>query len=298
MASTDDMSQEVAREGAKAGAQAVVFILKGAAKTSKELTEKASKAMDAFLHGRGDKSGKQSMKDLAAKGKDRSFVEVDGKLDGFEKYANRYKIDYAITYDKANDTTMLAFQGKDMEAVNRAFTEYTQDIINRSKTATQEPVSPYRQAHDIIENIEKKGSFFEMAEKNMIVNYAMQTEDVGKTKTLAHELAEAKIGQPNGFISHDIMARAEKEIQAVHEAKSPRELPPTEERKSLRDEIKSIKASLAGGDKAGQSAQAMAKGGEMAAQGAGAAVSAGASVAAGAAKEAAKTISNGMDKSR
>lgn len=124
-------NDELSQGAVGAGATVVAFSYMGAVKLASTLKEKTSKAMDAYLHGRGDKSGKQALKDLAAKGTDRSLYEVDGKLDGFEKYAKKYRVDYSIIYDQSQDKTLLIFQGKDSEMMNQAFKEYTQDVLSR-----------------------------------------------------------------------------------------------------------------------------------------------------------------------
>lgn len=122
----DELSQGIVRPG-------VALVFMGAIKTGKVLKEKACKAIDAYLHGRGNKTGKQALKHLAAKKTDRSLFEVDGKLEGFNKYAKKYRVDYSIIYDQSQDKTMLVFQGKDSEMLNQAFKEYTQDVLSKAQ---------------------------------------------------------------------------------------------------------------------------------------------------------------------
>ena len=81
-------------------------------------------------------SGKQSVRMLLRQNRGVSSVEIDKtNIKGFERYAKKYGIDYAIRKDSSEvpPRYLVFFKAPDVEAFNSAFKEYSASLLNRDK---------------------------------------------------------------------------------------------------------------------------------------------------------------------
>ena len=81
-------------------------------------------------------SGKQSVRMLLRQNRGVSSVEIDKtNIKGFERYAKKYGIDYAIRKDTSEVTPryLVFFKAPDAEAFNSAFKEYSASLLNKDK---------------------------------------------------------------------------------------------------------------------------------------------------------------------
>ena len=80
--------------------------------------------------------GKQSIKKLI--GQNQGVTNIDiAKTDlrGFQKYARKYGVDYAITKDKSVDPPkyLIFFKARDADAMTAAFNAYSAEVLTRDK---------------------------------------------------------------------------------------------------------------------------------------------------------------------
>ena len=81
-------------------------------------------------------SGKQSVRMLLRQNRGVSSVEIDKtNIKGFERYAKKYGIDYAIRKDTSEvpPRYLVFFKAPDAEAFNSAFKEYSASLLNKDK---------------------------------------------------------------------------------------------------------------------------------------------------------------------
>ena len=81
-------------------------------------------------------SGKQSVRMLLRQNRGVSSVEIDKtNIRGFERYAKKYGIDYAIRKDTSEvpPRYLVFFKAPDAEAFNSAFKEYSASLLNKDK---------------------------------------------------------------------------------------------------------------------------------------------------------------------
>ena len=81
-------------------------------------------------------SGKQSVRMLLRQNRGVSSVEIDKtNIKGFERYAKKYGIDYAIRKDSSEvpPRYLVFFKAPDAEAFNSAFKEYSAFLLNKDK---------------------------------------------------------------------------------------------------------------------------------------------------------------------
>lgn len=81
-------------------------------------------------------SGKQSVRMLLRQNRGVSSVEIDKtNIKGFERYAKKYGIDYAIRKDSSEvpPRYLVFFKSPDAEAFNSAFKEYSASLLNKDK---------------------------------------------------------------------------------------------------------------------------------------------------------------------
>ena len=81
-------------------------------------------------------SGKQSVRMLLRQNRGVSSVEIDKtNIKGFERYAKKYGIDYAIRKDTSEvpPRYLVFFKAPDVEAFNSAFKEYSASLLNKDK---------------------------------------------------------------------------------------------------------------------------------------------------------------------
>ena len=106
----------------------------------------------AFLRGRQNPRGKQSVKNLIGQNRGVTNVEIEKTaIRGFERYARKYGIDFAITKDKSAipPRYMIFFKAQDKDALTAAFQEYSASAI---KKRSQKP-SVLNQLHDLIQQV-------------------------------------------------------------------------------------------------------------------------------------------------
>ena len=80
--------------------------------------------------------GKQSVRMLLRQNRGVSSVEIDKtNIKGFERYAKKYGIDYAIRKDTSEvpPRYLVFFKAPDAEAFNSAFKEYSASLLNKDK---------------------------------------------------------------------------------------------------------------------------------------------------------------------
>ena len=81
-------------------------------------------------------SGKQSVRMLLRQNHGVSSVEIDKtNIRGFERYAKKYGIDYAIRKDNSEvpPRYLVFFKAPDAEAFHAAFKEYSASLLNKTK---------------------------------------------------------------------------------------------------------------------------------------------------------------------
>ena len=80
--------------------------------------------------------GKQSVRMLLRQNRGVSSVEIDRtNIRGFERYAKKYGIDYAIRKDNSEmpPRYLVFFKAPDVEAFNAAFKEYSASLLSKTK---------------------------------------------------------------------------------------------------------------------------------------------------------------------
>ena len=80
--------------------------------------------------------GKQSVRMLLRQNRGVSSVEIDKtNIRGFERYAKKYGIDYAIRKDSSEmpPRYLVFFKAPDADAFNSAFKEYSASLLNKDK---------------------------------------------------------------------------------------------------------------------------------------------------------------------
>ena len=105
----------------------------------------------AFLRGRQNPRGKQSVKNLIGQNRGVTNVEIEKTaIRGFERYARKYGIDFAITKDKSAipPKYMVFFKAQDSDALTAAFQEYSASVLQKGKKP-----SVLAQLHDMIQQV-------------------------------------------------------------------------------------------------------------------------------------------------
>ena len=85
------------------------------------------------------KQGKITVKELAAQNAGMTNIEItDKNIKGFERYARYYGINYALKKDKSKDPPvyMVFFKGRDQDAINAAFRDFSNAQIRRANQPT------------------------------------------------------------------------------------------------------------------------------------------------------------------
>ena len=81
------------------------------------------------------KTGKVTVKQLAKQNGGMTNIEITNKnIRSFERYARKYGINYALKKDKSKDPPvyMVFFKGKDQDALNAAFRDFSTAQIKRA----------------------------------------------------------------------------------------------------------------------------------------------------------------------
>jgi len=84
------------------------------------------------------KHGKQTVKQLARQNKGMANIEItDDNIKGFERYARKYGVDFALKKDSSSipPTWFVFFKAQDADAINAAFGEFTKSMMKRAKGA-------------------------------------------------------------------------------------------------------------------------------------------------------------------
>ena len=82
------------------------------------------------------KQGKVTVKELAKQNAGMVNIEItDKNIKSFERYARKYGINYALKKDKSKDPPvyLVFFKGRDQDALNAAFREFSQKQIHQVK---------------------------------------------------------------------------------------------------------------------------------------------------------------------
>lgn len=99
--------------------------------------------------------GKQSVRTLLRQNRGVSSVEIDKtNIKGFERYAKKYGIDYAIRKDTSEvpPRYLVFFKAPDAEAFNSAFKEYSASLLNKDKRP-----SVLAKLHELVQAAELPG---------------------------------------------------------------------------------------------------------------------------------------------
>ena len=81
-------------------------------------------------------SGKQSVQELIGQKQGVSSIDIaKTDLHGFEKYARKYGVDYAITKDRSvvPPKYLVFFKARDADAMTAAFNAYSAEVLKRQK---------------------------------------------------------------------------------------------------------------------------------------------------------------------
>ena len=103
--------------------------------------------------------GKQSIKELIGQNQGVSSIPIEKTdLKGFEQVARKYGVDYAIHRDKSVSPPkyVIFFKGRDSEAINAAFTEYSAGQIQRESKPRTSVLVRLQQFKALVQSIGKE----------------------------------------------------------------------------------------------------------------------------------------------
>lgn len=89
---------------------------------------------------------KMSLKELSKKYDGLKNVEIDNtNIKGFEKYAKKYHLEYALKKDKTMDppTYVIFFKGKDTDMIDRAFKDFIGKDLMKQKPSLITEIKKY-----------------------------------------------------------------------------------------------------------------------------------------------------------
>lgn len=126
------------------------------AKMTPEIFEKALSEMLQSIGNHQQPSGKTSLKQLFKQGKVESIAVDEKNIGGFSSIARKHDLTYALKRITAEDGSrkyLIAFNGKNVDVMNRAFTEFL-----KSKTEKEETLFSVKkvQSIEIPENAKEK----------------------------------------------------------------------------------------------------------------------------------------------
>ena len=112
---------------------------------------KGKKRENAFVKPRG----KQTVKELVGQNQGVSSMEItEGNIKGFERYARKYGVDYAVKKDVTGETPkfIVFFKARDADALTAAFLEYSRSgrknekpsVIDRLRSLSKREVTRER----------------------------------------------------------------------------------------------------------------------------------------------------------
>ena len=94
------------------------------------------------------KQGKVTVKELAKQNAGMVNIEItDKNIKSFERYARKYGINYALKKDKSKEPPvyLVFFKGRDQDALNAAFREFSQKQIQKAnKPSIHKRLATYR----------------------------------------------------------------------------------------------------------------------------------------------------------
>ena len=109
---------------------------------------KYSKNFIQLISGSQPKQEKVTVKELAKQNAGMVNIEItDKNIKSFERYARKYGINYALKKDKSKDPPvyLVFFKGRDQDALNAAFREFSQKQIQKAnKPSIHKRLAAYR----------------------------------------------------------------------------------------------------------------------------------------------------------
>jgi hypothetical protein len=103
---------------------------------AKQIANAALKALSATKNKIEHPRGKQSVKKLIGQNQGVSNIEISHTdLKGFEKFARKYGVDFAIRKDSSAEPPryLVFFKARDADAMTAAFKEYSASLMQREK---------------------------------------------------------------------------------------------------------------------------------------------------------------------
>ena len=77
--------------------------------------------------------GKQTVKQLMRHGVSTNSLELSGDTKSFDRVARKWNVDYAF-YKTGPDKYLLFFKSGQADAITACFSEYSQKVLNKSKS--------------------------------------------------------------------------------------------------------------------------------------------------------------------
>ena len=109
---------------------------------------KYSKNFIQLISGSQPKQEKVTVKELAKQNAGMVNIEITNKnIKSFERYARKYGINYALKKDKSKEPPvyLVFFKGRDQDALNAAFREFSQKQIQKAnKPSIHKRLAAYR----------------------------------------------------------------------------------------------------------------------------------------------------------
>lgn len=103
--------------------------------------------------------GKQTVKQLTGQDQGSSTMETTNlRVRSFDRVARKYGVDYAIHRDKSVSPPkyVIFFKGRDSEAINAAFTEYSAGQIQRESKPRTSVLARLQQFKALVQSIGKE----------------------------------------------------------------------------------------------------------------------------------------------
>ena len=112
----------------------VAISVKATKLTGRLLAKAIAAALRKMRQARDSPHGKQTVKQLARQNVGMQSIEVtDDNIGGFEKYARKYGVDFALKRDNGTPPKWLVFfKARDADALTAAFTEFSRDTLKRA----------------------------------------------------------------------------------------------------------------------------------------------------------------------
>ena len=112
------------------------------------LRHQKQKQMEKKAQKNQPKQGKITVKELAKQNAGMVNIEITNRnIKSFERYARKYGINYALKKDKSKDPPvyLVFFKGRDQDALNAAFREFSQKEIQKAnKPSIHKSLAAYR----------------------------------------------------------------------------------------------------------------------------------------------------------